>query len=225
MNLNTLIEEIENILGETPEGVPILQVRRHEPAGDALWFEKITRFAGAIERLAPKNSVYRRMSDEVLSLHDPPKNSAQTAERLKAVLLALKEDLTEQTLRSTEEMIHTDMLADFLEMAERLVGDGFKNPSAVLAGSVLAEHMRRLCTKHNIVIHQMHNGMHIPKNVATMNADLALAGVYPEHEKHNVESWNELRLKALHGHYGEFTREEVRFTVSGIRDFMIRHPA
>ena len=225
MDIDAMIQQIESVIGETPEGVPIFQVRRNEPEGDAFYFERITRYASAILRLAPQKSIYVRMCQDVLRFHDPSKNTRQTSERLKAILLALKEDLSEQNLRTAEELIHGDLLSDFLEMADRLVQDGFKNPAAVLAGSVLAEHLRRLCTKHDVTIHRMLDGKRIPKNVSQMNDDLAALDIYGQRDKRNVEAWNDLRIKALYGKYNEFTQQEVRNTVSGIRSLMTSHPA
>lgn len=225
MDVQELIQQIESAMGETPEGVPIFQVRRRELEGDAYYIEKITRYAGVIERFAPRKSIYHKMCARILDMHAPASNSRETAERLRAVLIALKDDLTERTMQSTEEMIHGDLLSDFLEMAMRLVIDGFKDPSAVLAGSVLAEQLRRLCAKYDVVIHCLHDGKLIPKNLDQMNHDLYEADVYTKADMQNVEAWNTLRLSALHGRHNEYTAEEVRVVITGIRDFMARNPA
>lgn len=224
-DIELLLKEIDEAIGETSEGVPIHLVRRSEPTGDGIWFEKITRLASALERLSPPRSVYRRMADEILRLHAPPENSRQTVERLKAVLLALKQDIAEDHLRSTAEIIHGDILTDMLEMAERFIRDGFKDPAAVLAGSILAEHLRRLCSKHSIAVQTLHGDETIPKNVARMNTDLLDIDVYTTAMGRSIECWNNLRCHALLGKYDVYTREEAALFVAGLRDFITRHPA
>lgn len=225
MDMEAFLREIDDVLGETPEGVPIYMVRRSEPAGDGVYYEKMTRFASAIERLAPAKSIYRSMADRVLKLHDPPKNTRQTMERLKAVLLALKEDVSERHLRTTEEIIHSDILTDFLEMAQRLVNDGFKDPAATIAGAVLAEHLRRLCMKFDIPMTTGYKGEQIPKKVGEMSEELLTAGVLEKADYRNVSAWDDTRKKALLGESGEFTREQVLNLISGLRDFVTRFPA
>jgi hypothetical protein len=225
MDHDVLIEQIESVLGETKDGVPIFLVRRTEPEGDAVWFEKITRIASAIERFSPPRSVYLLMMNQALENHDPPKNSKQTTERLKAVLMALKEDLAEQRLQKTAEIIHSDMLSDFLEMAMRFVRDGFKDPAAILAGSVLAEHLRRLLTKNEMNLFCDNEGEPIPKNLTRMNQELFHFEVYEKATQQNITAWNEIRLNALYGHYDKFTHEQAKNMVSGLRLLITAHPA
>lgn len=223
--IERLIAQIENVLGETQEGVPIHLIRRVQPEGDAIWIEKITRYGAAIERLAPPRTTYRRMCEDILARHQPPDNSRKTAEALKAVLMALREDLVERHLASTEEIIHGDLLTDMLEMAGRLINDGFKDPGAVVAGAVIAEQLRRLCIKHGVEQFTEYEGSRAPKRLADMNADLVAAGVYTAVEERNVHAWNEIRILAFRGANDQFTREQTTNMVSGIRHFIARFPA
>jgi len=222
----SIVSQIDDILGETSDGVPIHLIRRSEPVGDAIWFEKITRYASALERLAPPRSTYRRMGEDVLSLHMPPENSQQTAERLRAVLLALREDLTERRLERAEELIHADILTDFLDMAQRLLLiDGFKEPAAVVAGSVMAEHLRRLSGKNGIGLLTEHEGETIPKRASQMMNDLVGAEALDISDARNLAMWNQTRIHSLEGRHAQYTREEVVFMISGLRDLIARYPA
>src|SRR3954471_17296758 len=96
--------------------------------------------------------------------------------RLRGILSALRADYDAGRLQSFEELIHADLFSDFLEMAEYFLDEGYKDPAAVIAGSVLEEHLRKLCGKHGIIIPPK------PK-LDTMNADLAKAAAYNKNDQ------------------------------------------
>ena len=48
----------------------------------------------------------------------------------------------------------TRLFADFLEMASELQRKGFKDAAAVIAGSTLEEHLRKLATKAQLPIYR-----------------------------------------------------------------------
>jgi hypothetical protein len=76
-------------------------------------------------------------------------------------------------LQSISELIHADIFADFLEMADYLLEQGYKDPAAVITGSVLEEHLRKLCDKNGIDTTQNNR----PKKADTLNSELASANV------------------------------------------------
>ena len=49
-----------------------------------------------------------------------------------------------------KELVHSDLFADMLEAAEYLLGEGYKDPAAVMAGGVLEQRLRELCRKHGV---------------------------------------------------------------------------
>ena len=71
---------------------------------------------------------------------------------LTGIAAALREDLSLGRLASLSGLISADLFADFLEMAEHLLGEGYKDPAAVLAGGVLEEHIRKLSEKHGLPV-------------------------------------------------------------------------
>jgi hypothetical protein len=115
-------------------------------------------------------------------------------------------------------LIHADLFSDFLEMAEYFQDEGFKDPAAVLAGSVLEEHLRKLCGKHGITVPAR------PK-LDTMNADLAKAYAYDKNEQKSVTAWAGIRNDAAHGKFTNYTKDQVKLMILGIRDFIARHKA
>jgi hypothetical protein len=125
-------------------------------------------------------------------------------------------------LASVLELAHADTYNDYLEMAEGLHGQGYKDPAAVIAGTSLEVHLRTLATKHVISL-QAANGS--PKKADTINADLKAAGVYSGLELKQVTAWLHLRNSAAHGHYGDYTDTDVRQLIDGVRSFASKYPA
>jgi hypothetical protein len=103
-------------------------------------------------------------------------------------------------------------------MAEHLVIQGYKDPSAVLVGTVLEEHLRKLCLKNGLTV----TVGTAYKKADTLNAELAGANVYSKLDQKSATAWLDLRNKAAHGHYAEYTKEQVQIMLDGVRNFMAR---
>ena len=88
-------------------------------------------------------------------------------------------------------------------MSTYLLEEGYKDPSAVLTGSVLEEHIRKLCEKNNISIFQ---GIK-PIKADALNAELVKANIYSKLDQKNVTAWLDLRNKAAHGKYNEYSKD------------------
>ena len=73
------------------------------------------------------------------------------------------------------EPAHADTYAGYLEMAEALLGQGYKDAAAVIAGTSLEVHLRALGTKHGLGLQTPNGG---PKKMDAVNAELKAAGVY-----------------------------------------------
>lgn len=176
----------------------------------------------AINRTGSVNSTYAKQADSVLN--------SKLYESLKAVKLidvieALSNDLKKGYLQTIEEWLHGELFADFLEMAGHLLDEGYKDAAAVIAGSTLESHLRQLCNKHNISIEiKTKLGMR-PKKADQINSELTSTSVYSKLDQKNVTAWLDLRNKAAHGQYSEYSKEQVSLMVSGIRDFITRNPA
>src|SRR5205085_4703483 len=104
-----------------------------------------------------------------------------------------------------EEEVHADVFADFLDMAERLVADGYLLPAAVVARFALEAHLRALAERAGV--NTQARGK--PKRAAALNDDLSKSGVDRKAEHKQVLAWQDLRNSAAHGD-GDFSREEVR---------------
>lgn len=172
----------------------------------------------AIERLAPSSS-YPKMANDVAG--NGRLADYKTVKALIGILVSLRRDVEAGFTRSLEELVHADVFADFLDMASELLRKGYKDPAAVLAGSALESHLRKLAGKHVVSTH--HGGR--PKKAETMNADLVKVGAYNKIEQKSVSAWLGIRNDAAHGNYGNYDRAQVEALVRDVQSFMSRNPA
>ncbi len=179
----------------------------------------LTSMVAALERLAPEGTYYFRSLETTLSQHKTSHVSA--IPELLGIIKALRDAYASGYLQEIQELIHADVFSDFLEMADYLLREGYKDPAAVIAGGVLEGHLRKLCEKHSI---DTTTGDR-PRRAEAMNEDLGRKPVYNKLEQKNVTAWLELRNKAAHGKYGEYTTDHVELMHRGIRDFVARLPA
>ena len=141
------------------------------------------------------------------------------------ILETIREDVQNGYLAGYREKVRADVFDDFLEMAEYLLSDGFKDPGAVLAGGVLEEHLRNLCVKHGVDTEIQIGQSMRPKKSDRMNADLAKMAVYSGNEQKQVTAWLAIRNSAAHAKYNEYSGPDVEYLLRGLRSFLSRYPA
>jgi hypothetical protein len=172
------------------------------------------RARSAIERLAPPRSAYVKEVEDVVGAGAP----AWVAEHLCAIVRALLDDFRRGALASVQELVHADLFDDFIEMALELRRKGFTGPAAVVVGSVLEEHLRKLSDKHGI---PRADG----KSVELLGVDLRKAEVISEIQRKGITAWYAQRTEAAHGRAEALVPTEVDRMIDGVRDFVARHPA
>ncbi|MDP3720328.1 MAG: hypothetical protein Q8T13_21405 [Acidobacteriota bacterium] len=176
--------------------------------GSDVHVEVETIVSATIDRLAPAGSTYRRTLNVTLI--------GQIGS-----LKALRRDYEDGYMSTIQALVRSDVFADFLDMAEHLVEQGYKDPGAVLVGGVLEEHLRALCSVRSIDLVVSSR----PKKADSMNGDLAKAGAYNKLDQKNVTAWLDLRNSAAHGKYDDYSREQVAAMLAGVREFVARIPA
>ncbi len=138
------------------------------------------------------------------------------------VMKAARNEIAGGWLIQTKTIAAAEIFADFLEMAEYLLSEGYKDASAVIVGSVLEEHLRQLCQANSIDTELLSGGKKTPKKADAMNADLAKAGVYGKLEQKSVTAWLDLRNQAAHGKYSAYNTDQVRMMCQGVLEFANR---
>jgi hypothetical protein len=136
------------------------------------------------------------------------------------ILLSIKAEIENGWLDSYKKLVSAEVFSDFLEMAKYLLDNGYKDPAAVIIGSVLEDHLRFLCRNHSIVVTYTSGGDVKPKKADLLNSDLAKAGVYGVLEQKSVTAWLDLRNKAAHGKYDEYQIEQVNLMYLGVLNFI-----
>jgi hypothetical protein len=138
------------------------------------------------------------------------------------ILKAIRAEIAGGWLVSVKGLVAAELFADFLEMAEHLLDAGYKDPAAVMIGSVLEEHLRQLCLKMEIPVEEERDGKTIPIKADRLNAELAKREAYSKLDQKQVTAWLDLRNNAAHGKYGAYNREQVKQFLSGSTEFMTR---
>jgi Domain of unknown function (DUF4145) len=109
-------------------------------------------------------------------------------------------------------LVQAEMFDDLLEQAEELLQNNYFLASAVIAGSVLEDALRKLCIKNKITLSAK------PK-MDSMNVELAKANVYNLLKQKQITALADLRNKAAHNQ-GGFTKEDVEDMIRSVRRFM-----
>jgi hypothetical protein len=133
--------------------------------------------------------------------------------RAVAVVKAAANDYSKGYLIQTTSLVRAEVFGDFLEQSEHLLEQGFYHAAAVLAGGVLEDSLRRLCEQNSITLSAK------PK-LDTMNAELAKRGIYNALVQKRVTWLADIRNKAAHGQWLEFTKSDVDRMLPQIRDFV-----
>jgi len=130
-----------------------------------------------------------------------------------AILRAAKEDIEGGYLQKVEALVSASVFSDFLEMAEHLLGNGYKDPAASLIGAVLEDGLRRICGNNNITVKS-------DDNISSLNQKLADKGVYNRLKQREIEVWNKLRDYADHGHFDQYRPDDVSDMLKGVRGLL-----
>ena len=179
-----------------------------------------TRLKAAIEDLAPRGSAYWKKYEEAegSKSHD----DILLIEDFVGIAMALRADYADGYLSSVTSLIRADLFSDYFDMAEHLLTEGYKDPAAVIVGSSLETHLRKLCEKYSV---DTVTKKGTPKKADVMNADLVKAGAFSKSEQKRVTAWLGLRNEAAHGHYDQFDKTQVESVLRDVRAFINRYPA
>lgn len=192
--LSTLISEANRQLIWDPEYECYVPQRGEE--ADPL--RVMTRLHAAVDRLAPPRSVYRNRAAGI--------NSEGLLADLISVVEALRDDYAAGAMIAYEEIVHAGVFDDFLDMAAELTGKGFHGPAAVLAGSVLEEHLRKVADKSGIALTDDRDR---PKSVETLSVELVKQAVINEPRRKIIAGWYGQRTQAAHGNFDAVIPEET----------------
>jgi len=135
------------------------------------------------------------------------------AERGLAILRAAREDIAGGYLQKVETLVSASVFNDFLEMAEHLLDNGYKDPAASLIGAVLEDGLRRMCVTNTLPVKS-------GDNISSLNQKLADNEVYNRLQQREIEVWNKLRDCADHGRFDQYESDNVKDMLAGVQKFL-----
>lgn len=146
-----------------------------------------------------------------------------TVESARGILNSIKTEIDKDWLIELKTLVSAEIFSDFLEMAKYFIDEGYKDPAAVMLGSILEENLRQIANKHSVDILFVNvSGDTKPKKADTLNADLAKSGIYNMIDQKQVTAWLDLRNKAAHGEYDKYNVTQVELMYQGILGFISR---
>lgn len=131
-------------------------------------------------------------------------------ETLLALFNAAREDYEGGYIFSIQGLVKAEVLSDSLEQAEELLRGGYKDPACVLVGVSLESTIKHLASKNSVPLAKLEK----------MNADLAKLNVYNIAKQKQITAWADLRNKAAHGDWSEYTITDVQAMQSGVAQFI-----
>ena len=184
MHLEDLVQRIDQLIRNADE---VIQTEERGAAGSYVSEELFHAFRSAsLSFLAmtfgKEHIHYVEFNSKV---HQSTPHRAKIG---RGILSAAREELAGGWLSTTKGLISAEIFSDFLEMAQHLLDEGYKDPAAVMTGSVLEEHLRQLCQKHGIPTETTKQGRPQPKKADALNADLAKKKVYNQLDQKQVTS-------------------------------------
>jgi hypothetical protein len=222
MNIDFFIKQLDEILNDFNK---IKSKSQYDDlSGSSTSVEEIVtvlaKSKACIVRIVGVKSEYYK--DTELILKRTNINDGNKLRNIIGIVTALKSDLLNNYLKSFSDIIQSEVFSDYLEMAQHLLSEGYKDPSAVLVGSTLEVHLRELCISNKIDIEVKNSkGNFMPKKADLMNSDLAKAGIYSSAYQKQIIAWLGIRNSAAHGKYLEYTTEEISLMLQGIRQFIL----
>lgn len=209
------VHELITIAGQ------VLTTRRSGDFGSSVSSEQFTEFRAATLSFL-KNTFGADHPFYVEFNKQAKEASPYDTEEGRGILKAVKQEIDGGWLFTVKGLVSAEIFSDFLEMAEYLLKEGYKDPAAVMTGSVLEEHIRQLCLRNSIPVETIKDGKPNPKKADLMNSELASANIYNKLDQKSITSWLDLRNKAAHGKYSEYTKEQVDLMYLSVTNFISR---
>lgn len=129
------------------------------------------------------------------------------------ILKGAKDDIEGGHLKKLEALVSADIFTDFLDMAEHLLQQGYKDPAAMLVGAVLEDGLRRIAVNKKVPLKNK-------EDISSLDTKLADAEVYTRLTQKKIRVWKEIRDNAAHGKFEEYESESVEDMVKGVTDFL-----
>lgn len=129
------------------------------------------------------------------------------------ILKALKEDLELGYLTKVKDLVSAEIFSDFIQMAQHLLDNSYKDSAASLTGAVLENGLRQIAQKHTLDVKS-------GDDIGSLNTKLADKEIYNRLLQKQVQAWKAIRDSADHGKFGDYKIEDVNAMLEGVRRFL-----
>ena len=129
------------------------------------------------------------------------------------ILRSVKEDLEQGFLEKVQDLVVAEVFTDFLDQAEHLLKNGYKDPAASLAGAVLEDGLKKIAKKNDIPVKKR-------DTIDSLNQKLSQQQLYNTLKKSSVNIWREIRNSVAHGKFNDYKESDVKAMIDGIRNFL-----
>jgi hypothetical protein len=129
------------------------------------------------------------------------------------ILRAAREDIEGGYLQRIETLVSASVFTDFLEMAEHLLDNAYKDPAASLIGAVLEDGLRRICANSGVTLKAR-------EDISSLSQKLLQKQVYNPLQHKQIQVWNDIRNNADHGNFGEYKAGDVAEMLKGVSSFL-----
>jgi hypothetical protein len=204
--LNQIIEQGSRVLGSRHRPSP--RVTSGDFVDSELFYQWKASSLSFLAMAFGKDSTH-------YSLYNAQCQSSRHSDAVKGqgVLLAAKEDLEGGFLGRLEGLVSADIFSDFLDMAEHLLSEGYKDPAAALTGAVLEDGLRRIAGANQV-------DLKTSENIGSLNQKLADSQIYNRITQKRIQVWNDVRNQADHGKFADYDAEHVREMLAGVRGLL-----
>ena len=195
-------------------------------SGDCLGNERIqellsmtARGGQLITRLYGDDSQYFQMfqtATKIPSFTVMHGNFYSHVSNLVGLFKGIQHDIDSGMLLDFRSLIQAEIFADFLEMAEHLLDEGYKDATAVLLGAVLEDSLRKIADASGV---STVGSKGRPLTLEPLNVALAKKGDYGPLVKKQITSWANLRNDAAHGHFANYDAAQVKQMLLFVQKF------
>lgn len=178
---------------------------------DQLAYEWLAGGQSLLERIFGFDSTNARLFAEPFQKLNT--TSGRDLGRALGVLRSARSEVEGGYLFNTRVLIEAEVFSDFLEQAEHLLERNYYQAAAVLAGGVLEDAIRKLCERNDIAIPEK-------ATIDPLNVELAKKGIYSTLEQKRVTALADIRNKAAHAKWDEFSQGDVEGMLRDVTRFV-----
>jgi hypothetical protein len=176
---------------------------------------EVTRWRASAEQLLVqllgKNNPYYERFGEIIKRNRG--GYYEDVDSCIGILEAVQSDLQSGRLRSFRRMVEAEVFADLIGMAEHILDNGYYGAAAALMGGVLESGLRDIAQSRGVALGAS-------GDLAGLNGRLAQAGVYNAVRQKEVQYFIDIRNKAAHGEFDQFSVDDAKKLTAGVRELL-----